>query len=139
MSDVVRVERDVAAPPEDVFDAWTDPESMRVWLAPEPLSIGRAECDVRVGGAFRVVMIDGEAALEHYGKYVEIDRPHRLVFTWCASHLGDVTTTVRVLLEPTASGTRMVIEHHDLPAEARSSHQHGWSSIASRLADHIGG
>jgi uncharacterized protein YndB with AHSA1/START domain len=139
MSDIVRVERDIAAPPEDVFDAWIDPQSMRVWMAPEPLAVADVECDVRVGGTYRVVMIDRDGSVEHFGKYLEIDRPHQLVFTWQAAHLGAATTTVRVLLRPIPIGTRMVIEHHDLPDEARSPHRQGWTSIGARLAAKLTG
>ena len=72
---VVRVERDIAAPPHVVFDAWTDPESMRIWMAPEPLAVGSAECDARVGGSYRIVMIDESGAFEHWGEYEEVDPP----------------------------------------------------------------
>jgi uncharacterized protein YndB with AHSA1/START domain len=132
--DVVRVEREIAAAPDEVFDAWTDPESLRVWMAPEPLTVGAAECDPRVGGAFRFVMIDESAAIAHWGVYEEIERPHRLVFTWRADHLGDVVTRVRVDLTPTSTGTLMVIEHFDLPTPAQQGHRDGWSNISQRLS-----
>lgn len=131
---VVRVERDIAAPPEVVFDAWTDPDSLRIWMAPEPLAVGSAECDPRVGGTYRIVMIDESGAFEHWGEYEEVDPPHRLVFTWRADHLGEAMTRVDVHLTPTAAGTRMVIEHHGLDAQTGPPHLHGWTSIAGRLA-----
>ena len=131
---VVRVERDIAAPPEKVFAAWTDPDSLRIWMAPEPLAVGSAECDPRVGGTYRIVMIDESGSFEHWGEYEEVDPPHRIVFTWRADHLGDTVTRVRVLLTPTSRGTRMVIEHEGLDEASRPPHLHGWTSIAERLA-----
>jgi len=130
----VRVERDIAAPPAAVFAAWTDADSLRVWMAPEPLSVGDAECDPRVGGAFRIVMIDESGAIEHTGVYEQLDPPHRLVFTWRADHLGEAVTRVTVDLTAIPTGTRMVIEHDGLPVDARSGHEHGWTSISGRLA-----
>jgi uncharacterized protein YndB with AHSA1/START domain len=135
---IVRVERDIAASPEDVYDAWTDPESLAVWMAPDPMTVGVAECDPRVGGAFRILMIGDDGAVAHTGEYEELVRPRLLVFTWRADHLGPLVTRVRVTLTPLGAGTRMVIEHLGLPAAAREGHEHGWGSIAGRLAAAVG-
>jgi uncharacterized protein YndB with AHSA1/START domain len=133
---VVRVERDIAAPPETVFDAWTDSVSLGAWMAPDPMTVGAAECDPRVGGAFRIVMIGEAGAVEHTGEYEEIVRPALLVFTWRAPHLGASVTRVRVTLTATPDGTHMVIEHTGLPDElSRRSHEAGWASIAAKLSE----
>lgn len=131
---VVRVERDIEAPPQLVYDAWTDPDSLRLWMAPDPMSVGDAACDVRVGGAFKIVMIDASGAIEHYGVYEELDPPNRIVFTWNAEHLGDNATRVIVSFTALGAGTRMLIEHELLPVEQRDGHRSGWTSIAAKLA-----
>ena len=118
-SPVVRVERDIAAPPDAVFDAWTDPASVSVWMAPDPMTVAAAECDPRVGGAFRIVMVGEFGAVEHTGVYEQVTRPRRLVFTWHTPHLGERTTRVRVDFTAIPGGTRMVIEHIGLPAPRR--------------------
>jgi uncharacterized protein YndB with AHSA1/START domain len=133
VTDIVRVVRDIAAPPEAVFEAWTDPASLRIWMAPDPATVGAAECDARIGGAFRIVMIDASGSIEHTGTYEEVTRPSRLVFTWRASHLGNSVTRVIVSLTPTQGGTRMVIEHHGLPDGMAPAHRLGWTSIAANL------
>jgi hypothetical protein len=48
--------REVPVPPEAVFAAWTDPESLKEWFAPRPYSITRCEIDLRPGGGFRTAM-----------------------------------------------------------------------------------
>jgi len=138
MTGVVRVEREIPVPPEDVFDAWTDPESLSIWMAPPPIEVGEAECDPQVGGRFRIVMVDPTGAMEHYGVYEVVDRPHRLVFSWRAEHLGTLETRVRVELTPTDTGTRMVIEHEGLPVEVQPPHAQGWGGIADKLAAVLG-
>ena len=80
----VRIERTFEAPVEAVFDAWTSPEVMRRWLHPAPdWGTPEADVDLRVGGTVRVVMRrpDGSQA-EARGRYMLIDRPHRLVMAW---------------------------------------------------------
>ena len=76
------VRREIAAPAEDLFDAWLDAGSLGSWLKPSGTRETRAETDPRVGGSFRIVMVDDESSMLHTGTYREIDRPHRLVFTW---------------------------------------------------------
>ena len=78
----VTVRREVAAPAEDLFDAWLDARSLGSWLRPSGIRQTRAQTDPRVGGTFRIVMVDDESAIVHTGTYREIDRPRRLVFTW---------------------------------------------------------
>ncbi len=131
----VRVERDLAASPEQVFDAWTDATSLGVWMAPDPLTVGVAQCDPRIGGRFRIVMVSESGAIEHTGEYEDLVRPRLLVFTWRSPHLGPRTTRVRVELVAIPDGTRMVIEHTGLPDESSATaHEGGWGSIAAKLA-----
>ena len=130
---VVRVERDIAAPPDVVFDAWTDPASVSAWMAPDPMTVAAADIDPRVGGAFRIVMVGESGAVEHTGVYQQVSRPQRLVFTWCSAFFGDRTTQVRVDLTAIPGGTRMVIEHLGLLSPEAEDHRGGWASIAAKL------
>jgi uncharacterized protein YndB with AHSA1/START domain len=132
-SSAVRVERDIAAPPDAVFDAWTDPASVSVWMAPDPMTVAAADIDPRVGGEFRIVMVGESGAVEHTGVYEQVSRPQRLVFTWRSPRLGDRLTRVRVELTAIPGGTRMVIEHFGVAAADASGHRRGWASIAAKL------
>jgi uncharacterized protein YndB with AHSA1/START domain len=70
------------APHELVFKAWTDPELMAQWFAPEPLTVPRAEIDLRVGGRFTLVMRDPDGnEFPSTGVYLEVDEPNRYVAT----------------------------------------------------------
>jgi len=51
---IERVEKDYASSAEQVFDAWMNPAMVAYWFTPQ------------------------------LGEMVRIDRPRRLVFTWCA-------------------------------------------------------
>lgn len=78
----VRVNRRFEASAERVFDAWLDPATLGRWLyATQGGQMLRVDVDPRVGGAYAIVerRPDGDAA--HYGRYLEIDRPRRLVLT----------------------------------------------------------
>lgn len=91
-------ERKLAAPREDVFDAWTRPERVSDWWDPTGHRLVGCEIDLRVGGSFRFVN-DGHAP-PFEGSYVIIERPGRLVF----EAMGSVGT---VVLDSVGGGTRM--------------------------------
>src|ERR1700737_488796 len=54
---VLRLERLIPAPPEDVFDAWTEPQILAQWWGPEGFTTPSPQVDLRVGGSYRTVMI----------------------------------------------------------------------------------
>jgi uncharacterized protein YndB with AHSA1/START domain len=72
MSRIHPVERRAAtddASAERIFDAWTQPEHLRAWWGPRPVTCSGAEVDLRVGGRYRIanalpdgntVIIEGE-------------------------------------------------------------------------------
>jgi uncharacterized protein YndB with AHSA1/START domain len=124
------VERVLAAGPDEVFDAWTTPSRMAAWMS--PVGAAEAEVDLRVGGSFRVVMV--EARLEHTGEYLEIDPPRRLVFTWVSPFTGAEPSVVTVEILPHDDGTRVVLTHERLPEEVVDGHRDGWGAMVGRLA-----
>lgn len=124
------VERVLQAVPEEVFDAWTTPSRLAAWMS--PVGAAEAEVDLRVGGSFRVVMV--EARLEHRGEYLEIDRPRRLVFTWVSPFTGAEPSVVTVELHTHDDGTRVVLTHERLPVDVVDGHRDGWGTMIERLA-----
>jgi uncharacterized protein YndB with AHSA1/START domain len=75
--------------------------------------------------------------VEAAGEFVEIDPPHRVVFTWgwTKGHaVAPGTTRVVVTLEAEEGGTRVVLRHYDLPDdELRALHRKGWEMYLDRL------
>ena len=70
------------APRELVFKAWTDPKHMSAWFGPKVFTNPVCELDVRVGGAWHIVMRGPDGAeFPCGGVYREIVKPERLVFT----------------------------------------------------------
>jgi uncharacterized protein YndB with AHSA1/START domain len=134
----VTVRREIAAPADELFDAWLDAESLGTWLKPSGIGETRAETDPRVGGAFRIVMVDdSETSMLHAGTYVEIDRPRRLVFTWSSPATQHRDTLVTVTFAELNGSTVVEIHQVGLPDEdARRAHHGGWTD-ALRELDHM--
>jgi uncharacterized protein YndB with AHSA1/START domain len=72
------------------------------------------------------------------GKFVEVDPPRRIVFTWGWEMELFATppqsTTVEVSLEPDGEDTLVRLTHRGLPAGAVAFHRAGWEHYLPRLA-----
>lgn len=98
----IRFTRRLAAPPEAVFRAWTQPDELVRWWDPAGVPLVRCEIDLRVGGAFTFVGRD-HPEMPFSGVYRQISPPSRLIFDAMGAE-------GRVLLEPSGAGTAMMVE-----------------------------
>jgi uncharacterized protein YndB with AHSA1/START domain len=136
---VVQIRRRVKASAEQIFDLWTKPDLMARWMSPFPGAVDcKASCDPRPGGAFSLVMSSKEANREVSGTYVQVDRPHKLVFTWTGPLTNNVNTLVTVELNPRGDETDLVLTHERLPTPLIvEGHTMGWGHILDHLADTV--
>ncbi len=131
----VVVEHSFSAPPEKVFDAWLDPEIVKLWFHGGNTHVSAAEIDARVGGRIRIVMRDDDRDWEHVGEYLEIDRPNRLVLTWFSPSTDNKESLVTVLFEAKPGGTRIILTHDRLPADMQGGFDKGWRELLVNLAE----
>ena len=133
----VRVQRVMPAAPEVVFDEWLDRESLREWMCPHPVRVVDVTVEPRVGGTVRFDVDDSGTRVLISGKFLAIDRPRLLRFTWSNSNWSDPTTesVVNVAFEPVGDDeTLMSIEHSLLPPEEFDSFYNGWTRTFDQLA-----
>lgn len=122
--------------PEAAFDAWLNPHHAARFLAADTTSVSEFENDPREGGAFRLVMQAGGERIGHEGRYVVIDRPRRLIFTWVSAGTDHRLSLVTVAFTPADGGVRVDVEHEGIPdAERAGRHTRGWTSILHNLAN----
>jgi len=133
---VVLVERLVSAPPAVVYDEWLDAEALSDWMCPWPARATRIDLEPTIGGSLRIEIEENGVRFVVMGRFVELDRPRRLSFTWSCSNWPDPATEsmVTVTLEPINDETFMTIQHALLPPEFVNQHQAGWAQIAEQLA-----
>jgi uncharacterized protein YndB with AHSA1/START domain len=154
---VVRATVDIAAPPERVFRALTDPAELAAWWAPHDGGeggggeggAGRApeersqkpsqewRVDVRPGGRWSLRTRDaaGRPAAVR-GEYRVVDPPRALECSWRASWDDDAETTVRYELAPAevggAPGTRLTVTHTG-PAVTLCAATHSAATLSAAL------
>jgi uncharacterized protein YndB with AHSA1/START domain len=141
---VIVVKRHFSAPPELVFDAWIDPKQASKWLfATENGVMIRAEADARVGGTF--VFTDRRPDMgdvEHTGTYIEVERPHRLVFTFGVPAFSPGFDRVSISIRPTEhGGCELTLTHEMKPEheEYRDGSEKGWTKMLGRLRQLLDG
>jgi uncharacterized protein YndB with AHSA1/START domain len=134
--DTVALEVRIAAPPDRVFEALTDPTQLLRWWGQQGMYHGTKWCiDLRPGGQWRcegVSDADG-SAYSVSGEYLEVDPPRLLVHSWISSWGGNLKTVVRWELEPASDGTLVRLQHSGFagaPAQAQSHYQ-GWQGVVS--------
>ena len=142
------LERTFAAPPDQVFAAWTDPELLKRWWGPHGFSTPAADVDLRAGGCFRIAMKPPQGDVYHLtGAFREVERPQRLVYTWVwdgkfrdGSEMRMPETLVTVEFRACDHGTQVALTHDGFPdQERRDGHEQGWSGCLDRLGDVVGG
>jgi uncharacterized protein YndB with AHSA1/START domain len=133
VTDTVQVTRLLKAAPQDVFEAWTDPRILKEWLCPDPGVVGEVTCEPAVGGEYRLVMVFDHGAYVITGEYLEVEPPHRLVFTWLSDRTSG-PTQVTVTLCPEGDLTEMTILHERLPSPAYGDSAKGaWTNALDHL------
>ena len=137
----LHLERTFEAPPERVFDAWTNPEVLRRWWAAGPdFETPLAEVDLRPGGRYRLSMRNPATGdvFTVFGEYREVRRPERLAYTWTWEHSDGEESLVEVDFRPEGDGTSVVLTHSGLVGEeSRQRHAHGWEACLDNLAGRV--
>ena len=133
------VRRVIPVPRERVFRAWLDPASLAQWMRPGQANDATAEVDARIGGKFRIVMIEGAKRYEHTGEYLEIDPPERLEFTWISEATEQRPTVVTIEFLDRDRATEVVLTHRRLPAAQVESHRRGWTDVLQLFERKSGG
>jgi uncharacterized protein YndB with AHSA1/START domain len=123
------VRRFIPVPRERVFAAWLDPASLAQWMRPTGITDAKVEADPRVGGKFRIVMVQGQERFEHTGEYLIIEPPARLAFTWISQATDHRRTEVTIEFRERSGGTELVLTHHGLPSAQIESHRSGWTDV----------
>lgn len=132
--DAIEAEVWIAAPPERVFQALTDPRQLMQWWGQQGVYHPTDwQGEVRPGGQWRCEgASDSDGSPYHVsGEYVEVDPPRLVSYTWVASWSGPLKTLVRWELEPASGGTRVRLRHSGFagaPA-AVQGHAQGWQRV----------
>jgi uncharacterized protein YndB with AHSA1/START domain len=140
----LKLNRFIAAPPEKVFQAWTDPALLTQWFTPAPWTTSHAETDVRPGGSTLIVMRGPDGTeFPNRGVYLEIVPNQRLVFTnaytsaWEPSDKPFMTVILTFENAPGGTNYAALVRHWsiaDREAHEKMGFHTGWPIATEQLA-----
>lgn len=131
----LRFVRTFQASCEEVFRAWSDPKVMAIWMRNgEHKWIENCKIDLKINGMFNYLLCVKETKYRIKGKFLEIDHPHKLVFTWNAPWLGDNITKVTIILRKIGKKTEMIMDHEGFAnSDLRDGNRQGWADLIDNI------
>jgi uncharacterized protein YndB with AHSA1/START domain len=138
MSLDVEFARLIDATPEEVFDAFTDPEGQEAFYGQDdPGWIVQSQCELRVGGLWTVAFGPSPRELyRHRHVFEVIERPHRLVLASTETRLDGSSfhTQLEFTFEARDGKTLMTMTQRGFPSvELREEHERGVPNACARL------
>jgi len=124
------VSRRIPAPAEQVFDRWIDPRAAGgPWFGARQVLL-----NPEVDGLFYSSVHHKGRACSHYGRFLRIERPACLEFTWVSEATQGLETTVIVTFESRGAETLVTLRHAGVPDDAEGMrHKEGWAWVLSTL------
>lgn len=155
------INRAFDVPLEVMFETWTDPAQLALWVPPTGFEMKYIRCDIKVGGSSFYCM-SGGGGMKMYGRaeYLEIRKPDRIVYkqqfcdenekvsrhpmspTWPETMLttvelhaeGPDRTRVCLTWEPTGGTSSEELETF---IKARGGMTQGWTGSFDKLEEHL--
>ena len=131
--------------PERVFDAWVDPGLTGRWMFNAAITGHRNQelvdvrIEPRVGGSFSFVIRGNGHVIDYSGRYLHMNRPHRLVFTWgLAGHPQEDRVIVDVVPAGTGSDLTLVHELHAQGLQTAEAIEADWIARLDALSALLG-
>jgi uncharacterized protein YndB with AHSA1/START domain len=126
MPEQITVATTVPLPPQDAWQAYTDPDEVVRWnFASDDWHCPSAEIDLRVGGLHRARMEarDGSFGFDFEGTFTEVDAPRVLALV-----LGDGRRS-RTTFQPVAGGTLVETTFDPETENPVEMQREGWQAI----------
>ncbi|MGH7568214.1 MAG: SRPBCC family protein [Gemmatimonadales bacterium] len=144
---------EIAATPQRVFRALTDPAQLRAWWGDPAVCVATHwELDARVGSRWRSrwhwTTPDGRGEkggggarpdFEIGGEVLAVEPPRHLVCSWRDDRYPQVPlTTVRYELQATVTGVRVRVIHSGFggPTPDFQDYRGGWALVLAKLKGH---
>lgn len=136
----IEIDREFAASPQAVWDAWTGPETFARWFGGRDVQVPTDSLDYRAvaGRGWKATMVlpDG-TCIDWAGEFVEVEPPLHLVMTLTDRPSEAERAALTLDLAPTASGTRMRMTQQTpgFSSEQRVAVTAGWQTFLDVLGE----
>ena len=130
------------APATRVFDAWLTRERWQSWVGPPGTQCEIPLLEPHVGGRYRIDMrmSNGGPVVPVGGVFKVIDRPRKLVMTWCWDGDPARESLLTLLFTERDGKTELTLRQEGLGTLAnRDDHRKGWSGVFGKLEAYLAG
>jgi uncharacterized protein YndB with AHSA1/START domain len=126
------VARTISASPEKIFDVWMDPNSPGgPWFG-----AGQLQINPVVDGLFYFSVEHEGRTWPHYGRFLRIERPSLVEYTWMSEATKGVESIVTITFEPLGDETEVTLVHSGVPDDDMGRrHAEGWTWMLNMLAE----
>jgi uncharacterized protein YndB with AHSA1/START domain len=128
----ITVSRTIPAAAEKVFDVWMDPKSPGgPWFGADRVIVNTV-----VDGLFYLAVKHEGRTWPHYGRFLKIERPRLVEYTWMSESTKGAESVVTVTMEARGEETEVTLRHSGIPDDKMGlQHKDGWAWVLSALAD----
>jgi uncharacterized protein YndB with AHSA1/START domain len=128
----ITVARTIPASADKVFDVWINPKSPGgPWYGAERVILNPV-----VDGLFYHGVTHEGRTWPHYGRFLHIERPRRVEYTWMSEATKGAESIVTVTMEAKGEETEVTLRHSGVPDdEMGRQHKEGWTWVLSALAE----
>jgi uncharacterized protein YndB with AHSA1/START domain len=128
----ITVARTIPAPAEKIFDVWLDQNSAGgPWFGADRIILNPV-----VNGLFYFAVKHEGRTWPHYGRFLRIDRPRQVEYTWMSEATKGAESIVNLTLDSRGDETEVTPRHSGVPDdEMGRQHKDGWAWVLSALAD----
>jgi uncharacterized protein YndB with AHSA1/START domain len=126
-------QRTIPASPAEVYDAWLDTQHPgNPWYHSD-----RLDFNPKQGGLYHFMHIKKEPGKEmpHYGRFVELNRPHRIQLAWMSLFTRGLESVVTVTFEAKGKDTLLSLKHANLPDDDYGHGHKHWEVLLGQLAE----
>jgi uncharacterized protein YndB with AHSA1/START domain len=128
-------QRTIPASPAEVYDAWLDTGNPgNPWYNSQ-----RLDFKPKQGSLYHFMHIKdaNKGEMPHYGRFVELSRPHRIQLAWMSLFTRGLESTVTVTFEAKGQDTLLTLKHANLPDDAYGNGHKQWDVLLEKLAAHF--
>ena len=113
-----------------VYDAWITKPVAELWLFKNETNQLNFESNLKKGGRFSVIENDGEKKIDHWGEWLEINRPNTLHFTLEVPAHFEGISEVLIEVKETPGGTQLSFTQKNIDT---SKTEAAWKGMFARL------
>lgn len=131
----IDVTRMIDAQPDEVYDVWLDQTSpASPWFGVPRVILDPPKVDSLF---YTMYLLEG-SEIAHYGRFIALERPRKIQYTWVSAATHGMESVVTVSLEPAEEKTEVRVHHASLPDdEGGRHHQQVWGFVVGRMSAHF--